>query len=76
MTWWPWRRRAGQPTEDARYALEHTHRQLADTQALGRAADDLLGRAGAVGDRWQEIKETNHVAAAAVASIVRKVRNP
>lgn len=74
--WLLHKRRPACPSEDARCALEQAHRALADAEALGRAADDLTRRADAVGDRWRQTRETNHVAEAVVESIRRKVRHP
>lgn len=71
---WP-RRRERLPSEDARHAVEHAHRQLADAQALGRAADELGRRADELSDRWRETARVNHVAEAVVESIRRRVRH-
>lgn len=71
-----WRRRKPQPSEDAKHALEQACRQLADTQALGEAADDLARRADESHCRWQEARQRNHVAEAVVESIRRKVQHP
>jgi hypothetical protein len=71
-----WRRHQAEPSEDARHAVEQAHRQLADAQALGRAAEDLVRRADESRDRWLETRQRNHVAEAVVESIRRRVQHP
>ena len=73
---WPWQRCRSQPSEDARHAFEQAHRQLADTRALHRAAEDLNRRADEISDRWRETREINHIAEAAVEAIRRRARHP
>lgn len=78
MRWWPWRRSqpVAEPSEDARHAVEHSRRQLADTERLDRAVDDLARRADDVSDQWQETRARNGIAEAAIDSIMRRVRHP
>jgi hypothetical protein len=51
-------------------------RALADAERLGRAADDLTRRAGAVGDRWRETREVNHFREAFEETFTRRARHP
>jgi hypothetical protein len=74
---WPWQPPPQpQPSEDARHVLGQAQRQLADTRALGRAADDLNRRAEESNDRWRETRERNHVREAIEDAIKRKVQHP
>jgi galactokinase len=72
---WPWRREC-QPSEDAQHAVEHAERALTDAQALGRYADDLTRRGDEMRERWQQTRDTNHVAEQAVKAIMRRARLP
>lgn len=70
-----WRRRHPRPDVDMDAAEWEADRAIADARTLGRGADDLLRRADAVGERWRQTREVNHVAEAVVESIRRRARH-
>jgi hypothetical protein len=61
---WPWRCRAGRPTEEAHHAAWEALRGLQDVQALTARAED-------VARRLDETRRRNHFAEAIAASMRR-----
>lgn len=61
---WPWRRRCHhpEPSEDARAALYHARRQLADTERLSERVDEVAGH-------LDRIARRNHLAESIIQAI-------
>ena len=63
---WPWRHHSEdhppQPSEDARAALYHARKQLADTERFSERVDD-------VADHLSRIARRNHIAESIIQAI-------
>lgn len=71
MRWWPWRRRHGCPSQEARHSEWQAKRAYKDARVQREQAKDAHIRAAEVAAQLEETQRRNHFAEAVARSMRR-----